>query len=273
MSGAGIFAVRQEKRRGSLVCLRSESGRRLRYGPKPSRPRQGRKPTRMKIRAAVLRQSGLPHPYVETKPLSIETVDLAPPGPGEVLVRIAAAGICHSDLSVVEGLRPRPLPMVIGHESAGIVEAVGPLVEDLRPGDHVVSVFVPMCGHCLPCAEGRPALCEPGGRANVNGTLLSGARRLELRKRAAQPPDRRVLLRRACRDVPPFADQGGTGPASGGGGLVRLRRAHRRGRGVQQRPGAAGQHGRGHRPGRCRPGGGDGRGRRRGGPRHRHRHQ
>jgi alcohol dehydrogenase len=132
----------------------------------------------MKTRAAVLRQSGLPFPYAETKPLSIETVDLDPPGPGVVLVRIAAAGICQSDLSVLAGVRPRPLPMVVGHESAGIVEAVGPLVEDLKPGDHVVSVFVPMCGHCPPCAEGRPALCEPGGRANVNGTLLSGARRL-----------------------------------------------------------------------------------------------
>jgi alcohol dehydrogenase len=132
----------------------------------------------MKIRAAVLRRSGLPYPFIETKPLTLETVELDPPGPGEVLVRIAAAGICHSDLSVVEGVRPRPLPMVTGHESAGIVEEVGPQVEDLRPGDHVVSVFVPMCGHCLPCAEGRPALCEPGGRSNVNGTLLSGARRL-----------------------------------------------------------------------------------------------
>ncbi|CAN7760225.1 zinc-dependent alcohol dehydrogenase family protein [Caballeronia sp. LjRoot31] len=132
----------------------------------------------MKIRAAVLEQSGLRTPYAETKPLRVQQVDLAPPGPGEVLVRIVAAGICHSDLSVVDGVRPRPLPMVIGHESAGIVEEVGPQVHDLAKGDHVVSVFVASCGHCLPCAEGRPALCEPGALAGTAGTLLGAARRL-----------------------------------------------------------------------------------------------
>ncbi|MGS0896362.1 zinc-dependent alcohol dehydrogenase family protein [Burkholderia stagnalis] len=132
----------------------------------------------MKIRAAVLDRSGLPAPYVETRPLSVETVDLAPPGPGEVLIRIVAAGICHSDLSVVEGVRPRPLPMVIGHEAAGVVEAVGPYVTDLEPGDHVVSVFVAACGHCNPCASGRPALCEPGAIAGTAGSLLGGGRRL-----------------------------------------------------------------------------------------------
>ncbi|WP_144155348.1 zinc-dependent alcohol dehydrogenase family protein [Paraburkholderia sp. BCC1885] len=132
----------------------------------------------MKIRAAVLARSGLPTPYAETQPLAIETVDLAPPGPGEVLIRIAAAGICHSDLSVVEGLRPRPLPMVIGHEAAGVVEEVGPYVTDLQPGDHVVSVFVAACGHCNPCASGRPALCEPGALAGTAGALLGGGRRL-----------------------------------------------------------------------------------------------
>ncbi|PLZ02201.1 alcohol dehydrogenase [Burkholderia sp. WAC0059] len=132
----------------------------------------------MKIRAAVLEQSGLPAPYADTRPLVVQSVDLAPPGPGEVLVRIAAAGICHSDLSVVEGVRPRPLPMVIGHEAAGVVEAVGEYVTDLQPGDHVVSVFVAACGHCNPCASGRPALCEPGALAGGAGTLLGGARRL-----------------------------------------------------------------------------------------------
>jgi alcohol dehydrogenase len=95
-----------------------------------------------------------------------------------VLVRIAAAGLCHSDLSVINGDRPRPLPMALGHEAAGVVEQVGAGVTDLVQGDHVVMVFVPSCGHCLPCSEGRPALCEPGAAANVAGTLLSGARRL-----------------------------------------------------------------------------------------------
>jgi alcohol dehydrogenase len=132
----------------------------------------------MKIRAAVLSQMGTPTPYAKTRPLSIEELDLAPPGHGEVLVKIGAAGLCHSDLSVINGERPRPLPMVLGHEAAGVVAEVGEGVTDLRPGDHVVLVFVPSCGHCAPCSEGRPALCEPGFAANSTGTLLGGARRL-----------------------------------------------------------------------------------------------
>src|SRR5918992_132522 len=132
----------------------------------------------MKIRAAVLSEMGAEAPYAASKPLVIETIELDPPGPGEVLVKIAAAGLCHSDLSVIEGNRPRPMPMALGHEAAGIVEELGPGVDDLKRGDHVVMVFVPSCGHCLPCSEGRPALCEPGAAANTAGTLLSGARRL-----------------------------------------------------------------------------------------------
>jgi alcohol dehydrogenase len=132
----------------------------------------------MRVRAAVLEAMGAAPPYAVSRPLRIQEVELDPPGPGEVLVRIAAAGLCHSDLSVINGDRPRPLPMVLGHEAAGIVEEVGPGVDDLARGDHVVLVFVPACGHCLPCMEGRPALCEPGAAANAAGTLLSGARRL-----------------------------------------------------------------------------------------------
>ena len=133
----------------------------------------------MKIKAAVLHALGASQPYAETKPLVIEEVELAPPGRGEVLVEVKAAGLCHSDLSVINGSRPRPTPMVIGHEAAGVVAECGPGVEDLKPGDKVVMVFVPSCGSCLPCAEGRPALCEPGADANTAGTLLSGERRLE----------------------------------------------------------------------------------------------
>lgn len=133
----------------------------------------------MKIKAAVLRQLGVPGPYAESRPLTIEDFELAPPGPGEVLVRVRAAGLCHSDLSVIDGNRPRPLPMVLGHEMAGLVEAVGHGVTDLQRGDHVVASFVPSCGVCSPCATGRPALCEPGLASNTAGTLLSGARRLE----------------------------------------------------------------------------------------------
>ncbi|MCL6577080.1 zinc-dependent alcohol dehydrogenase family protein [Kyrpidia sp.] len=132
----------------------------------------------MKTKAAVLYELGLPSPYAKSEPLKIETLDLDPPGPGEVLVRIRATGLCHSDLSVINGSRPRPTPMALGHEAAGEVVEVGPGVQDLQPGDHVVCAFVPSCGQCPPCKEGRPALCEPGAAANTAGTLLSGAHRL-----------------------------------------------------------------------------------------------
>jgi alcohol dehydrogenase len=132
----------------------------------------------MKTRAAVLTRMGAPAPYAGSRPLEILEVDVAPPGPGEVLLRVRAAGLCHSDLSVIDGNRPRPLPMVLGHEGAGIVEEIGAGVTDLSVGDHVVTTFVPSCGHCSPCQDARPALCEPGFTANTAGTLLGGARRL-----------------------------------------------------------------------------------------------
>ena len=134
----------------------------------------------MKIRAAVLHEVGAPAPYAESQPLKIETLDLDPPGEGEILVKIEAAGLCHSDLSVINGSRPRATPIALGHEAAGVVVEVGQGVGDLAPGDHVVFVFVPSCGHCEPCASGRPALCEPAAAANAAGTLVSGARRLHL---------------------------------------------------------------------------------------------
>jgi alcohol dehydrogenase len=132
----------------------------------------------LKVRAAVLNAMGAAMPYAKSKPLTIEEVELRPPGPGEILVRMGAAGLCHSDLSVINGDRPRPTPMALGHEAAGIVEELGAGVADLKKGDHVVLVFIPSCGHCNPCAEGRPALCEPGAAANTAGTLLSGERRI-----------------------------------------------------------------------------------------------
>ncbi|MCZ8130024.1 MAG: zinc-dependent alcohol dehydrogenase family protein [Steroidobacteraceae bacterium] len=132
----------------------------------------------MQIRAAVLEAMSLPPPYAQSRPLRIADVELAPPGPGEVLLSLKAAGLCHSDLSVIDGNRPRPMPMVLGHEAAGVVEALGEGVTDLAVGDPVVTAFVPSCGNCEPCAHGRPALCEPGFAANSAGTLLAGARRL-----------------------------------------------------------------------------------------------
>ena len=132
----------------------------------------------MRVRAAMLREMGASRPYARSRPLEIVDVDLAPPGRGEVRVKIKAAGLCHSDLSVIDGSRPRPMPMVLGHEAAGVVEEIGPGVRELAVGDHVVLVFMPSCGHCMPCATGRPALCEPGARANGAGALLSGEKRL-----------------------------------------------------------------------------------------------
>ena len=132
----------------------------------------------MHIRAAILQRSGAAPPYAASRPLSIAGLDLGAPGPGEVLIEIRAAGLCHSDLSVIDGNRPRPLPMVLGHEAAGIVREVGAGVTDLKPGTHVVAAFVPSCGHCAPCRAARPALCEPGFAANSAGTLLGGVRRL-----------------------------------------------------------------------------------------------
>ncbi|MCC7198088.1 MAG: zinc-dependent alcohol dehydrogenase family protein [Gammaproteobacteria bacterium] len=132
----------------------------------------------MKVRAAILEEMGRTPPYAQSRPLTIGEVDLEGPGSGEVLVKVAAAGLCHSDLSVIDGNRPRPTPMILGHEAAGIVQEVGADVHDLKPGDHVVMSFVPSCGHCVPCASGRPALCEPAAVAGGAGTLLSGGKRI-----------------------------------------------------------------------------------------------
>ncbi|MBI2298090.1 MAG: zinc-dependent alcohol dehydrogenase family protein [Armatimonadetes bacterium] len=135
----------------------------------------------MKTRAAILTEMGLPEPYAQSRPLEIGEVDLDPPGQGEVIVEIRAAGLCHSDLSTVNGVRPRPVPLTLGHEASGVVVELGPGVDDLRVGDVVVLSYVPMCGQCRCCLDGRPALCEPGNAANVQGTLLSGERRIHHR--------------------------------------------------------------------------------------------
>ncbi len=132
----------------------------------------------MRVRSAVLREMGAPRPYAHSRPLEIVDVDLDPPGPEELLIRVGAAGLCHSDLSVIDGSRPRVMPMALGHEAAGEVVEVGTGVDRFAPGDHVVLAFVPACGECEPCRAGRAALCEPGTVANAAGTLLSGERRL-----------------------------------------------------------------------------------------------
>lgn len=132
----------------------------------------------MRMRAAILNACGVDRPYQETKPLEIGEVEVEGPGPGEVLVKVEAAGLCHSDLSVIDGNRPRPTPMVLGHEAAGRVVEIGAGVGDLAVDDQVALVFAPSCGTCLPCASGRPSICEPGAKANGAGSLLGDVRRL-----------------------------------------------------------------------------------------------
>ncbi len=134
----------------------------------------------MKLRAALLTEAARPRPYAESCPLVVETVDLDGPRTGEVLIEIAAAGLCHSDLSTIEGIRPRPLPAVLGHESAGIVREVGAEVSAYAPGDHVVTTFVMSCGHCPICDDGRPYLCESSSGSKARGELLAGGKRLSL---------------------------------------------------------------------------------------------
>ena len=103
------------------------------------------------MKAAVLREV--------KKPLEIEEVQITKPGPHEVLIRTAAAGVCHSDLHFVEGSYPYPLPAVLGHESAGVVEQVGEEVRTVKPGDHVITCLSAFCGHCEHCLTGRMSLC------------------------------------------------------------------------------------------------------------------
>jgi len=132
----------------------------------------------LKITGAVLDEIGRARPYAGSAPLAIRELELDPPGPGELLVRIEAAGLCHSDLSVIDGNRVRPVPMLLGHEAAGIVEQLGEGVDDLPLGQRVILTFLPRCDECEACATDGLAPCTPGSAANGAGTLLGGGRRL-----------------------------------------------------------------------------------------------
>jgi Zn-dependent alcohol dehydrogenase len=132
----------------------------------------------MRMTAAVMYEQGLPKPYAQSTPFRIEDVDLEGPGEGEVLIEVQAAGLCHSDLSQVAGLRKRKVPVVGGHEAAGIVREVGRGVTDVAPDDHVVMSLVTGCGHCRPCIKSRPSLCEAVTASRTQGVLGNGARRL-----------------------------------------------------------------------------------------------
>lgn len=133
----------------------------------------------MNIVAAVLERSGHTGPFGETNPLTLGTVELDPPQSGELLVKIEAAGLCHSDLSVIDGNRVRPMPMALGHEAVATVVACGDTSDTLfKAGDRVVLSFLPPCGECVPCVSGESYLCAKGAESNGSGELLRGGRRL-----------------------------------------------------------------------------------------------
>ena len=172
----------------------------------------------MRTRAAVMLEPG--------RPLEVEEVELHDPQAGEALLRIEAAGVCHSDLHWMLGHVGGPLPVVLGHEGCGTVVAVGEGVTSVKPGDRCVLILRPNCGRCDYCTTGRPMLCD--GRTNPDGTLFDGTtriRRLVGRGRAPLRPP--LVLRRARRDP------GGAAPAdrrrhpAGPRRARRLRRDHR----------------------------------------------
>jgi len=132
----------------------------------------------IRCKAAVLRTIGAQRPYAQSKPLSIEDVNLAPPKPIEMLVRIAGAGLCHSDLSVINGDRPRPVPIALGHEGCGEIVEVGSAIDDVHVGDHVVFQFSASCGRCRRCLEGRPQVCERARIAKAGSELMAGGSRI-----------------------------------------------------------------------------------------------
>ena len=114
------------------------------------------------------------------EPVEILEIDLARPKEQEILVRIVACGVCASDLHVVDGDLPEPLPLVLGHEASGVVVETGPGVEQLEAGDHVVLALVPSCGVCRPCREGRRNFCRLAGQMSATGTLADGTSRVSL---------------------------------------------------------------------------------------------
>ena len=186
----------------------------------------------MRIHGAVLEQIGRPRTYAESQPISVGELELAPPGDSELLVRIEAAGLCHSDLSVVDGSRVRPVPMLLGHEAAGVVEQAGSAMADVPVGQRIVMTFLPRCGQCPACATNGLTPCEPGSAANGAGTLMGGERRLS---RGGEPVNHHlgvsgfatyaVVDRRSVvpvpADVPPeVASLLGCAVLTGGGAVI-----------------------------------------------------
>ncbi len=133
----------------------------------------------MRIHAAILWEQG--------KPLSVEAADLGAPGPGEVLVEVKAAGVCHSDLHPARGDWPMKTPVVLGHEGAGIVREIGAGVKSVQCDDHVVFCWAPACGVCAPCREGRAVLCDRLEKVTYRNRLPSGASHVHARDQAVAP--------------------------------------------------------------------------------------
>jgi Zn-dependent alcohol dehydrogenase len=156
----------------------------------------------MRIRAAVLEETG--------GRFAVQELELAPPGPGEVLVRLKASGVCHSDQNAIDGTAPTRCPAVLGHEGAGVVEAVGPGVSRVVPGDHVALSWAPSCGQCSECIRELPNLCAAAWPAMGEGGLLDSTSRLS---RGGEPvyhyslissfADACVVPERSCVPIPP----------------------------------------------------------------------
>src|SRR5437870_1233145 len=125
------------------------------------------------MRAAIL--------YSFNEPFAVEDVELAPPRQGEVRVKLAASGVCHSDLSIQRGILPMPPPRIIGHEGAGVVTEVGPGVTSVAPGDHVILCWMNPCGHCRECGRGRQVHCEVALQTMVMGGTYDGAPRFKVK--------------------------------------------------------------------------------------------
>ncbi len=147
----------------------------------------------MRIRGAVLEEVGRARPFADSRPITSGDLELDDPGPTELLVRIEAAGLCHSDLSVVDGNRVRPTPILLGHEAAGIVAQAGVDASraGLSVGDRVVLAFLPRCGECANCATNGRLPCIPGTAANNAGVLLDDTidGGIRLHRRAPGAPD------------------------------------------------------------------------------------
>ncbi len=153
----------------------------------------------MKIDAAILWEQG--------QPLSVEAAELDAPGPGEILVDVKTAGVCHSDLHPARGDWPAKTPLVLGHEGAGVVQEVGVGVTSVQPGDHVVLCWAPACGVCAPCREGRAVLCDRVEKVTFRNKLPSGAARLHARQRDVAP-----FLGTACFSTRVVVADGGAIP-------------------------------------------------------------